>query len=146
MVQITDLKTGAYWDHMGMELVTGCDGGIRISMELSSNLKQFYGYIHGGAIAGLLDTIIGVAINRQLDPSEGASTVELKINYLRPVSEGKLWGEGKVIQKGGKLIVGQGEIKDDAGRLVAFGTATFILTKGRRLAKTEAGGSDRRHS
>jgi uncharacterized protein (TIGR00369 family) len=129
MVQIADLKTGAYWDHMGMELVTDCDGKIRVSMELTNNLKQFYGTIHGGAIAGLLDTIIGVAINQQLESSEGASTVELKINYLRPVNEGKLWGEGKVIQKGRRLIVGQGEIKDDAGQLVAFGTATFILTK-----------------
>ncbi|MDA8124349.1 MAG: PaaI family thioesterase [Deltaproteobacteria bacterium] len=129
MVQIADLKSGAYWAHMGMDLAVGEQGETLISMEISSNIKQFYGYAHGGAIAGLLDSAIAVAINQQLDPGEGAYTAELKIHYLRLVSDGQLWGEGKVIQKGKNLIVGQGEIKDNAGQLVAFGTATFILTK-----------------
>ncbi|PKM77834.1 MAG: PaaI family thioesterase [Firmicutes bacterium HGW-Firmicutes-15] len=129
MVRIADLETGPYWKHMNMKTVASDDGKIRLVMDITENLKQFYGNIHGGVIASLLDSTIAVAVNQQLDPGEGASTVEIKLNYFRPVSEGQLWGEGKVIQKGKKIIVGQGEIKDDAGRMVAFGTATFMVVK-----------------
>ena len=129
MVRIADLETGPYWKHIGMQTVSDVDGKIGVVMEVTEELKQFYGNIHGGVIASLMDSAIAVAVNQQLDTGEGASTVEMKINYLRPANEGKLWAQGKLIQKGRKIIVGQGEIKDDAGQIVAFGTATFMVTQ-----------------
>lgn len=129
VVRISDLETGNYWRHIGMTTIEDIDGKIQIVMEINENLKQFYGNVHGGVIAGLLDSSIAVAVNQQLASGEGASTVEMKINYLRPVNGGTLKAEGKVIQKGRKIIVGQGEIKDDAGNMVAFGTATFMVTQ-----------------
>lgn len=129
MVRIADLETGDYWKHMGMETVLGVDEKIQVVMKVTENLKQFYGNVHGGVIAGLLDSSIAVAVNQQLDSGEGASTVEIKINYLRSVNEGTLWAEGKVIQRGRKIIVGQGEVKDDLGNMVAIGTATFMITQ-----------------
>ncbi|OLN30200.1 PaaI family thioesterase [Desulfosporosinus metallidurans] len=129
MVRISDLKNGNYWKHIGMTTIENTEGIIQVIMEINDNLKQFYGNVHGGAIAGLLDTSIAVAINQQLGSEEGAITVEMKINYLRPVNGGTLRAEGRVIQKGRNIIVGQSEIKDDADNLVAFGTATFMITK-----------------
>jgi len=112
-----------------MSTVTGDDGIIRVGMDVTEDLKQFYGNIHGGVISSLMDSTIAVAINQQLEPGEGASTVEIKVNYFRPVSKGRIIGEGKVIQKGRKIVVGQGEIRDEEGRIVAFGTATFMIVK-----------------
>jgi len=129
MVQISDLESGNYWKHLGMTTVPDVDGKPQVIMKVSENLKQFYGNVHGGVIASLVDSSIAVAVNQQLDSGEGASTVEIKLNYLRPVNQGTLWAESKVIQKGKKIIVGQCEIKDDAGNMVAFGTATFIITQ-----------------
>ena len=80
-----------------------------------------------GVIASLLDSSIAVAVNQQLDSGEAASTVEIKLNYLRPVNKGTIWAQSKIIQKGRRIIVGQCEIKDDAGNMVAFGNATFII-------------------
>ena len=128
MVRIADLETGNYWKHMGMTTVPSIDGKTQVVMKVTENLKQFYGNVHGGVIAGLLDSCIAVAVNQQLDSGEGASTVEIKINYLRSVNEGTLWAEGTVIQRGRKIIVGQGEVKDDVGNLIAIGTATFMIT------------------
>jgi uncharacterized domain 1 len=105
------------------------EGKIQVSLEINDNLKQFYGNIHGGVIAGLLDSSIAVVVNQQLGPGEGATTVEMKINYLRPANKGTLRAEGRVIQKGRKIVVGQCEIRDDAENLVAFGTATFMITQ-----------------
>jgi len=129
VVRIADLESGDYWKHMGMTTVPNVDGKTQVVMKVTEQLKQFYGNVHGGVLAGLLDSAIAVAVNERLDSSEGASTVELKLNYLRPVNEGTLWAEGKIIQKGRRIIVGQGEIKDDSGNLVAFGTATFMVTQ-----------------
>jgi len=112
-----------------MTTVVGDDGKTRVLMKVTENLKQFYGNVHGGAIASLMDSSIAVAINQRLEPEEGASTVELKINYLRPINKGNLWGEGKVIQKGRKIVVAQGEIKNDEGQILAIGTATFMIIK-----------------
>ncbi|MDQ7096814.1 PaaI family thioesterase [Desulfosporosinus sp. PR] len=131
MVRIADLSNGNYWRHMGMSTVEK-EGKIQVIMEIKDNLKQFYGNVHGGALAGLIDGSIAVAVNQALDPGVGASTVEMKINYLRPANTGTLRAEGKVIQKGRNIIVGQSEIKDDEGNLVAFGTATFMVTQLKR--------------
>jgi acyl-CoA thioesterase len=112
-----------------MSSVVDDEGKTRVLMKVTEELKQFYGNLHGGAIASLLDSAIAVAVNQQLEPGEGDLTVEIKINYLRSINEGNLWGEGKVIQKGRKIVVAQGEIKDDAGQILAIGTATFTITK-----------------
>lgn len=128
MVRIADLETGNYWKHINMTTETDADGKIQVFLTITDDLKQIYGNVHGGVIASLMDSTIAVALNQQLDPKQGASTVEMKINYLRPANKGTLRGEGKVIQKGSKLMVGQGEIRDEAGKLVALGTATFIIT------------------
>ena len=127
MVRIADLESGNIWKHMNMTTEPGAVGKIQVVLKITEDLLQFYGNVHGGVLAGLMDSCIAVALNQQLDPGEGASTVELKINYLRSVNQGTLWAEGKVIQKGRKIIVGQGEIKDDAGNMIAFGTATFMV-------------------
>lgn len=129
MVQISDLAQGNYWKHLGMTTVHDGEGKTQVVLQITDNLKQFYGNVHGGVIASLLDSSIAVAVNQQLASGEGASTVEIKLNYLRPVNKGTLRAEGKVIQKGKKIIVGQCEIKDDDGNMVAFGTATFIVTQ-----------------
>ncbi|WP_407311057.1 PaaI family thioesterase [Desulfosporosinus sp. SB140] len=131
MVRISELESGYYWKHMGMSIIEH-EGKTQIIMEINDNLKQFFGNVHGGVLAGLLDSSIAVAVNQQLDPEVGASTVEMNINYLRPVNVGTLRAEGKVIRKGRNLIVGQSEIKDDAGNLVAIGTATFMVTQPKR--------------
>lgn len=129
MVRVADLESGNYWKHIGMTTVVDVDGKTRVLLKVTEKLKQFYGNLHGGVIASLLDSAIAVAVNQQLEPGEGASTVEIKINYLRSINDGTLWGEGKVIQKGRKIVVAQGEIKDDAGQILAIGTATFMISQ-----------------
>jgi len=127
VVRVADLESGNFWKHIGMTTVVGVDGITRIQLTVNENLKQFYGNLHGGVTAALIDSAIAVAVNQQLDPGEGASTVEIKINYLSSISEGTLWGEGKIIKKGRNIVVAQGEIKNDAGKILAIGTATFMV-------------------
>ncbi|MBS4026948.1 MAG: PaaI family thioesterase [Clostridia bacterium] len=125
MVDINKLSSGDYWKHLGMTLEWEADTVV-VKMAKLEETTQVYGNIHGGALAGLVDSAIAVAINRQLPENYGAFTVEMKINYLRP-AKGELVARGKVIQKGKKIIVGQGEAFDQDGKMVAYGTATFMV-------------------
>lgn len=129
MVDVTKIKVNPYWKHLGMELSDFDGDKTVVTLDVTGNLKQIYGTVHGGVLASLVDSAIAVAIHRQLDADEGCSTVEMKLNYLRPVNGGRLTAEGRVVQRGRKIAVGQCEIRDETGQMVAFGTATFFIVK-----------------
>jgi uncharacterized protein (TIGR00369 family) len=85
---------------------------------------------HGAAIAGFMDCVLGLsALSLAVTESNLTSTVEFKINYIRPVHLGEeIIGEGKVVHKGKSLIISSGEVRNaTTGELVAMGQGTFNL-------------------
>lgn len=83
--------------------------------------------MHGGALAGLMDAVVGVsALSVASQKEKVVSTVEFKINYLKPVLEGDvLEGVGTVISEGNRIIVCKGEIFNQDKEMVAVSTATL---------------------
>lgn len=84
--------------------------------------------IHGGVLAAMMDAILGVgALSLACHDKKLVSTIEFKINYLSPARPGDvLIGEGKVIQKGNRIIVSEGDIKiQDTQKIIAKGLGTF---------------------
>lgn len=83
---------------------------------------------HGAVIAGFMDCVLGLsALSMAITKDHLTSTVEFKINYIRPVKLGEeLIGHGKVVHKGKSLLISQGEIYIlSTGELVAMGQGTF---------------------
>jgi uncharacterized protein (TIGR00369 family) len=94
--------------------------------------KQHYnpsGSVHGGYAATMLDTAVGCAIHTMLPAGKGFTTLELKINYIRAMSEqtGPVRAEGKVITLGGQVGIAEGRITDVNGKLYAFATTTCLV-------------------
>lgn len=81
---------------------------------------------HGASIAGFMDCVLGLsALSEAITKDNLTSTVEFKINYIRPVKLGEeMIGTGKVVHKGKSLIISSGEIRVN-GDLVAMGQGTF---------------------
>lgn len=125
MVDINYLSSGNYWKSMGMKIERQADGVI-VKMETREEVTQVYGNIHGGAVAGLIDSAIAVAVNSEIPKEYGANTIEMKVNYLRPAN-GNLIGKGTLIKKGKNIIVGQAEVYNEDNKMVAHGTATFMV-------------------
>ncbi len=123
MVKLADLAAGAYWETTGLRL--GGGEPPELIMEIREPVLQVYGKVHGGAVAGLIDSAIAVAVNSELPPEKGAATVELKLNFLRPAAVGILRARGELLSKGKLLLVGEGRAWDEDGHLVAVGIATF---------------------
>lgn len=127
MVRINDLAEGPFWRLLGIETEAGDDGEITLKVPVEEKLLQFYGKVHGGVTATLIDAASAVALNQRLGPDRGATTVEMKINYLHPVEEGTLYARGEVVHLGRTLAVANATVRDGQGRKIALGTATFYL-------------------
>ena len=87
------------------------------------------GSVHGGYAATMLDTAVGCAIHTMLPAGKGFTTLELKVNYIRAMSDqtGPVRAEGKVITVGGQVAIAEGRITDAAGKLYAFATTTCLI-------------------
>lgn len=129
MVIISDLAKGAtVWRLLGIELVNDEDDGkFILRLPVEEKLLQYYGKVHGGVIATLFDAAAGIALNQEIGPERGASTVEFKLNYLRSVEGGTLYARGEVVHLGQTLAVVNARVWDEQGRKVAFGMGTFYL-------------------
>ncbi|MGD8254168.1 MAG: PaaI family thioesterase [Syntrophobacterales bacterium] len=87
------------------------------------------GMVHGGVASTVLDSAMGCAVHSTLPAGTGYSTVELKVNFIRPLSTetGTLHCEASVIHTGGRISTAEGKIVDKDGKLYAHGTTTCII-------------------
>ena len=90
------------------------------------------GTLHGGILCDIADAAMGMAFASTLAPDESFTTVELKINFFRPVWEARLRAEGKVVRRGSTIGYIECEITDEGGRLIAKASSTCMALRGER--------------
>jgi len=114
---------------LGMGMAEVGEGRVVFTMEPAEYHYSPLGIVHGGVTATLLDTALGCAVQSMLPPETGYSTIELKVNYLRPltVKTGMVYGEGKIIHVGGRIATAEARLTDVAGKLYAHATTTCII-------------------
>jgi uncharacterized protein (TIGR00369 family) len=111
---------------LGIEIDSMENGTARLGVEVTEKLLQLAGIMHGGAIATLIDTAVAMAIVSASEPNSKFTTVELKVNYLRPLKEGRVVAEARLIQNGRRIIVAECDVFDAQGKLAAKGLLTYI--------------------
>ena len=90
------------------------------------------GVVHGGWAMTLLDSALGCAIHTTLAAGEGYTTIETKVNFIRPITEdtGRVRCEGKVVHRGGRVAVAEGKlVAKSTGKLLAYGTSTCLVVR-----------------
>jgi uncharacterized protein (TIGR00369 family) len=95
------------------------------------------GTLHGGVYCDLADAAMGYAYAATLAEGETFTTVELKINFFRPVRQGKLTAEARVVRAGSKLGYVECDVKDAEGRLLARAASTCMKLRQTHSAATE---------
>ena len=87
------------------------------------------GTVHGGIAATLLDSVMGCCIHTTLKAGVGYTTVELKVNYVRAMTDktGPVKAEGKIINVGSRIGTSEGRLYDANGKLLAHGTTTCLI-------------------
>ena len=118
---------------LGMRLVEVAEGRVVFAGE---PLEAFYnglGIAHGGFAATMLDSALGCAINTMMPAGRSMTTLELKINYTRPLRRevGEVRCEATVIHVGRRTGTSEGRIVDAQGKIYAHGTTTCIVVEPR---------------
>jgi uncharacterized protein (TIGR00369 family) len=90
------------------------------------------GTLHGGILCDLADAAMGIAFASTLAEGESFTTVELKINFFRPVWNAQLRAEGKVVRRGKMIGYAECEVTDEKGRLVAKAASTCLVLHGEK--------------
>lgn len=108
-------------------------GTAVLEVDLEEKHLQPFGYVHGGAIASVMDAAAFWAVFPQVRDGMGLTTVEIKVNYLAPVQKGKLVAKGRCIKIGKTLAWGDVFINGTGGNLVAHGTATMMIVPGLKV-------------
>jgi uncharacterized protein (TIGR00369 family) len=110
------------------------DGKATVTLTTGPQHANPMGTLHGGILCDIADAAMGMAFASTLTPEESFTTVELKINFFRPVWEDRLKAEGRVVRRGRSLGYVECEISDERGRMVAKAASTCLVLRGEDAA------------
>ena len=127
------VKNSPYPKHMKMALDEIEYDAATIVINLAHCHLQPFGIVHGGVIATIIDTATFWAAFLGLPEDTGLVNVDLKLNYLAPVREGRLLAKGTCIRPGRSLSYSEAHVSDDRGTLIAHGTSTLMALPGKGL-------------
>jgi uncharacterized protein (TIGR00369 family) len=114
---------------LGMSAETLEPGRVVFTLETRPDLGNPLGTLHGGVCGTLLDSAMACAVHASLPEGASYTTLELKVNYVRPVrlDGARLRCEGLTVHLGGRIATTEGRVTDEEGRLVAHGTSTCMV-------------------
>lgn len=116
-------------DKLGFHLVEVEPGVVVFEGTPDRSVYNPLGSVHGGYAATLLDSACGIAVHSQLGPNRGHTTLELKVSYLRGLSDrsGTVRATGRTISVGRRVAFAQATLHDGEGRLCATATSTLLV-------------------
>ena len=115
---------------IGFEVERAENGESLATMVVEERHANPMGTIHGGILCDLADAAMGTAYFSTLEPGESFTTLELKINFLRPFWTGRLIARGRVVSRGRTVGMAECDVEDDEGRLIARATSTCMTLRG----------------
>ena len=131
-------------EHLGFHVVQADPGTVTIELKPQEMHHNIAGTLHGGVLCVIADSAMGLAFGTTVEAGQTFTTVEQKVNVLRPVFDKTVQAKATVIQRGRTLGLIVCRITDSDGKLVAFATSTYAVldresAQGREI-KQEFGG------
>jgi uncharacterized protein (TIGR00369 family) len=123
-------KLPPFAELVGVEFLEAGEGRAVFALEAGPRHHNPMGTVHGGILCDLADAALGVAWATLLAADETFTTLELKINFLRPVFESRLTAVGTVVKRGRHIGMTECEVTDADGRLVAKASSTVMTLRG----------------
>ena len=114
--------------YLGIRILHKHSNGVTVECRIRKELLNFAGVLHGGVIATLADVAVGQALMLR---GHRTTTVELKINYLRPITGSKVSARSHLLRIGKTLATGRVDVLDDKKSLAAVALVTYMLLEGK---------------
>ena len=116
-------------EHLGFRVAAVEKGKVALVGRPDERSFNYLNSVHGGWTAAILDTAMALSSLSLLDADQIFTTLDIRINYLRPITleTGEVRAEGRVIQGGRKVAYCEANLLDGAGKLLAHGTGTCLI-------------------
>jgi uncharacterized protein (TIGR00369 family) len=119
---------------IGFTLTAVEPGRAVVELPLTERHANPMGTVHGGVLCDVADAAMGIAYAATLDEGESFTTLELKINFLKPVRAGTVTATGRLVKGGRTVGLVECDIVDEKERLVARATSTCMTLRGEQAA------------
>lgn len=114
---------------LGIKVVSFGEGKASLSMKVDGRFHNPMGTLHGGIMTDIADASMGVALMSTLSGKESFTTLELKMNFLRPVLEGDITADARVVHRGRTVALVESVLKNSEGKEIARGVATQMILR-----------------
>jgi len=115
---------------IGFRPIAFDNGEVVLEFDAAEKHTNPMGTLHGGVLCDVADLAMGMAFAATLEDDESFTTLELKINFLRPVFKEKLLAYGRVVKRGKSVGMVECDVKNSAGALVAKVSSTCMVLRG----------------
>lgn len=119
-------------ERIGLRLREVEPGRAVVELDCGAEHWNTVGTVHGGVFCSVADTAMGIAHGSLLHKGERGTTVDLQINFLRPVIEGLIHAEARVVKHGRTISLVECEVRDSSGALVARASSNCMTLSPRR--------------
>jgi uncharacterized protein (TIGR00369 family) len=117
---------GGWAEPYGINVTTVEEGHVVLEFEASEKHHQPNGVVQGGVLTAIADAAMGMAGMTMQEVGWANTTIELKINFIRPVISGRVKAEGRVVKLGGTVIFTEATVLNAEGRVAARATSSAL--------------------
>ena len=116
-------------EHFAFQIVSVERGDVTFTCTPDESAYNPIGLVHGGLVCTLLDSVTGCAVQSTLPAGTAYTSVEIKVNYLRPVHGeiGELRARGWITKPGRRVAFAEGDVRDAGGKLIATASSTCLI-------------------
>ena len=122
------LQDSEFYRWAGVEVTDASPGVVEIEFEAGSQHLNLQGLVHGGILATLADTAMGLAVRTALEPGRRHVTVQLGIEFLSPGRTGTIAARGRTVKIGTQLGFAEADVMNADGRVLARAHSTLSVT------------------
>jgi uncharacterized protein (TIGR00369 family) len=124
--ELLQAKPDGWMETLGARIAESEPGRVVLELEAGPQHRHGGGVVQGGVITQIADAAMGMSLATLQEDGLWNTTIELKINFLRPVVEGRLRAVGRVIEMKQTLLFSEADVLDEQGRLVARASSTCM--------------------
>ena len=124
-----EYEKSPFWKLLGIEMDQVNSDSVRIKLSMTPDFLNVNRSVHGGIIASMLDTIMGVTLRHQNDDAKVA-TVSLTTQFIAPALEGTtIYGTARVVHCGRRIASLEAKLESESGEIIASGIGTFVVKR-----------------
>jgi uncharacterized protein (TIGR00369 family) len=123
---VGDGPRAGWQETIGSRITEVEEGRVVVELEADAKHRHEGGVVQGGIITQIADAAMGMSLLTMQPDDQSNTTIELKINFLRPVVEGRLRAVGRVVELKRTLLFSEADVVDEDGRLIARASSTCL--------------------